>query len=67
MEYAWFIAQGQNRPGGANLEAEFQIQGDLDELLGVVNPHVYRRKTNEPPSLPNLPADAAHPYHLVVV
>ncbi|OAX37607.1 DNase I-like protein [Rhizopogon vinicolor AM-OR11-026] len=42
-------------------------KGDLDELLGVVNPHVYRRKTDEPPSLPTLPSDAAHPYHLIVV
>lgn len=42
-------------------------QGDLDELLGVVNPHVYRRGTDEPPSLPTLPTDAAHPYHIVVM
>jgi len=42
-------------------------QGDLSELLGVVNSHVCQHEKDEPPGLPPLSADAAHPYHIVVM
>lgn len=47
---------------------EFRTQGDLTELLGEV-PVYEPEHSSDPPlvSVPQLPADGKHPYHLVVV
>lgn len=48
--------------------SKFCIQGDLTELLGEVPVYQPERSDNPPlTSIPLLPADGKHPYHLVVM
>jgi hypothetical protein len=47
---------------------EFCIQGDLSELLGEVPVYKPKRPNDPLPiSIPPLPTDGKHPYHLVVM
>ncbi|KAH7928268.1 DNase I-like protein [Leucogyrophana mollusca] len=41
-------------------------RGDLEELLGNVSPYKQGSLSLDVPTLPDLPADTTHPYHLVV-
>ena len=44
------------------------MQGDLSELLGsLLEQASATMQVQDPSGLPTLPADARHPYHLVVV
>lgn len=43
------------------------MQGDLEELLGSARPVDSAYIPRDEETLPDLPADSNHPYHLVVV
>jgi len=67
MEYARFPPKGQ-RTSPVSPTCLICVQGDLTELLGEVP--VYNPEWSDNPpltSIPPLPADGKHPYHLVVM
>ena len=68
MEYARLSTKGQCAFFCSSSISEFCTQGDLTELLGEVPVYEPERPDNLPPgSIPLLPADGNHPYHLVVM
>ena len=48
-----------------NCNAATRLQGDLENLLGVVPP--YYPKSEPSDSIPDFGEDEQHPYHIVVV
>lgn len=68
MEYARVLTKGMFV---ACLRSESftdaPMQGELDELLGKVQPSYASYPAPEGQTLPDFPPDESHPYHLVVV